>query len=385
MLYLSTFGISVLLMALAEKRKSKVYFWLLSAAALLLPCMLAALRAEQVGTDVRHYLKPMLELASTSGNYMDFLRRTWSSSIGVLCVGDYEYGFTLMVYAVAKLFGNLRVLMFTVEAAILVPVYIALTYKRGKLPAWLGMLVYYLVFYNAGLNLMRQLIAMSLLLLAFRMMLEKKWILAFLLSGGSLLFHYSALLMIPIYAVYFLLRILQNCNLKLRLGKHRVSVWWPTIAASLIGAVCFAAVFFMEPIAKILPSLGLSRFDQYIMGGPASVMSWEILRLLPILALFMWYWKAFKDATKDAAFYLCMLLVEIAASQLVSINAYTYRIPMYFSAYTVLGLPSLYRALENRNERIIVTAVAALTLLGNWYYLNAYLLLNETWPYAFLG
>lgn len=67
------------------------------------------------------------------------------------------------------------------------------------------MIVYYFIFYGISLNIMKQMIAISLGMLAFRMYYEKQNTKGVLLSISALLFHQTAFvvfLMYPLYEIY---------------------------------------------------------------------------------------------------------------------------------------------------------------------------------------
>jgi len=375
--YILIFMCSVVVFAIAERQRDKRIFWVLSAASLLMPCLLAAFRAEWIGRDVTHYLIPLMEQAKNANSYSAFLQTSWISSIGTLFTADYEYGFVFLVYAVTKLTGSIFVLQFVIQALVLVPVYIALYRNRQHQPIWLGMLVFYLLFYNASLNLMRQCIAMSILLLSFQMLLEKKWIFTVVFALGALLFHTGAVIVIPVYGICFVIYLLRN----VKIGGKKFLISGQMFACVLITAICLVLVFNAQWLAQIASAVGLGQFSGYVTGGRTSFVLRELLLRLPLLLIFIWRWKYFNESP-FAVFYLTMLLLDMGLSQLSSVNPYSFRIGLFFSLYTVYSIPGIYGSLKAGKHKTITAIASIFWLVSYWGYLHTVLFLHQTYPYT---
>ena len=102
--YLIGFALSLGLIAFGEKKRLPV-FLAFSAAALLIPCLIAGLRAPQVGTDVMVYVRPLTRAAISSNSIGEFFSSYWFADWRNLYVQNYEIGFSLLVYVVANLCG----------------------------------------------------------------------------------------------------------------------------------------------------------------------------------------------------------------------------------------------------------------------------------------
>ena len=381
-LYIFVFAVSLVLIAIAEKQKSKKIFWILSVIALLIPCLLAGFRNEHIGRDVLHYLKPMTDLAINSKTIGDFFSGSWPISYGVMHTASLEYGFTGLIYIFTKITRSLPAVQFLVSAMILVPVYIALARNREKAPLWLGMAVFYLLFYNGTLNLMRQWAATALLVLAFQLLLERKWILGVAISAVAVgLFHYSGALMAALFLMYGVLCLLQKTQLTPCIkGKKRVvSGQFVACGVIVIGSVFL--VFNLPLVMEILRAIGLGRFVNYINGAPMELMPKEIFLRLPLLVMFLLGWKNWYAADKAAPFYFTVMILDVVSSQLTSVNPYTYRIGIYFSVFTLFSLPSYFSSLKKGGVKIAVGAFLLFYLLSYWGYLHTYLFLHQTYPY----
>jgi len=380
-IYLLCFAGATALTAFAEKQKRKLPFLLFSALALLLPCLLAAMRHESIGVDVVHYVKPMVQGATEAASFGEFLQYSWLSSIGWLRVADYECGFTIIVYAVARLTKSLPAVLFVIEALIIVPVYIALAQNRQKMPMWLGMLAFFLLFFNGTLNLMRQWMAMALLLLVFQLFARKRYWLIAPLCLLAILMHKSALLIVLIFAIYGILYFFRDVNFSPRIGKQQYTISGAFLSVMLVTALGLLTVLNIPVIVRLMFHLGIDRFQWYISGEKTSFVIKEILLRLPLIVVYLWHWKRLSAHTPLAAFYVTMLLLDAVASQLTSVNPYTYRIALFFSLFTISSLPAVYASLKTPLQKWLTCGICVIYLGLYWWYLHAEMLLHHTYPY----
>ena len=374
--YLLGFGLSLLLMALAQKKKAGL-FWTFSALALLIPCLIAGLRARQVGTDVMVYVKQLTQGAIISDDLGDYFRTYWFHSWKNFYVKDYDLGFSLLVYVVARLTNNLGCVLFVIQAVMAVPIYIALSRNRRSLPVWVGMLVYYLMFFNSSLNIMRQWAAMSLLLLAFQMLTEKKLGRTAVFTVLAFCFHSTAIIAIPLYGIYWLLQRLNG----IELAHNRLRISAPMMVVMAMGFLSVVALFCMPLILKILALVGLSKFNNYLEGNQMGIVFGQILWRVPLFGLMALNWRDLKRSCNCAPFFFAMLIFDTVASQLVSIDAMAYRVSNYFALYSILWLPRVCSCHRNRGVRVLSTVILAGFLLVYWYYMYVLQLRHETYPY----
>lgn len=378
-IYLLTFAISTILIAIAEKRKTK-YFVLLSAVALLIPCLLAAFRAVNVGSDTSLYLKPMTQAAMQAENIGEYYRTHWYHSYKNLYIKDYDIAFSLLVYFVTKLTSSMAAVQFAVSALTLVPTYAALAKSRKSAPVWLGMLIFYLYFYNGTYNFMRQMIAMAFLLLAFQYLVEKKWGWVAVYSALSLLFHSSAVIGIALFFVYGCVQYADRWQF----AHNRFRMSGKMILVCLVTAASFVAILNLDLVIKLMGLLGVSKFSNYLEGDEMHLLVTQIVLRLPVIFLFLINWKDLRKATPRAAFYLGMMLMDMVLSQLISVDVYSFRIGYYCSIYLLLAVPELYGAIPCRFRRTVTTVAMIAYYLFFWYYTYVMQLRHATYPYSFM-
>lgn len=378
--YMIGFALSVGLIAFSEKKRLPV-FLTCSFFALLIPCLIAGLRAQHIGTDVLVYVKPLTESAICADNLTDYFHSYWFRDWRNLYVQYYELGFSMLVYLVSKLTKSLGCVLFAISAVIVTPIYIALSRNRKKAPVWLGMLTFYLLYFGASLNIMRQWAAMALLLLALQLLQEKKYGWTVFLSLFACLFHNSAIIVFLIYAVYGMLR--ASANSSLVIGRLKVS--GPVVTLSVVFACSLLLLLCLNLVVKLMVAVGFTRFVGYISGNPLSLLPMQILFRLPLVLLFLLCWRQFSAQNRTAPFFLMMLLLDILLSQLMSVASHAVRIGLYFSAYTVLWIPAMHSSLKTRRQRTLFCIAIIGYLLV--YFLYNYVLQgrNQIYPYAFAG
>lgn len=161
--------------------------------ALLLPCFIAAARDLSIGTDVMTYVKPMFDVSTSQ------------SFIGMRSIiSEQPLGYTLLVWVLTRLFGNISLVLGITEALIVFPIYYAI-HKIARNFEWAGLLVYFLLFYSSSLNIMKQSIAMAFCLLAFVFSINRDFKKYLFFVFIAVLFHQTAFLMIIIYPISILL------------------------------------------------------------------------------------------------------------------------------------------------------------------------------------
>ena len=85
---------------------------------------------------------------------------------------------------------------------------------------------------------------------------------------------------------------------------------------------------------------------------------------------------------KLTPFYFTMLFWDLIASQLISVNIYAFRISMFFSAYSIFSIPTLFVSQQKRKSKILITILVFLYLIYYWYYTYVIQGMHATIPYA---
>ncbi len=221
MIYLICFVISISLLRLSEIKKLRKIRKLIIFCALLIPCILAGLRGEVVGSDTAAYPLRMYNIA-LDNQFLKYMNSTFLHGWNYDYVYNMGIGYSTFVYIVTKVFRDFSVLLFFTEIAIIFPVYKSLEiFSKNEtisnVTVRIGYIIFLLLFYNVTLNMMRQWIAMALLLIGFAYITQEQKKKGIILSLISLSFHTTGIVgFIPIAFYLFIER--QKTKIKIQNG-----------------------------------------------------------------------------------------------------------------------------------------------------------------------
>lgn len=386
LIYLIVFALSILLIYCSEKFSSKSWIRKISVfGALAMPTLLAGLRANSIGTDTISYLVPIFDNAQTAKNFAQFQGSQFVYHFSNTTVSEYEIGFTTLVYIVTKLFGNLCVLQTIIAGSIIGLVYAALNKWKRDVPVWFGMAVFYFMYFNGTMNLMRQWMAMSILLLGLQYIFgrKKKF---FLYVLAACLFHKSALLGIVFYVLYYFIKDHKKQSKKknkkryvLKLNRRQVSL--TDLMVGLVFVTATVAILFVNKlVTPVLNLLGLSRY-QYYLSGIFKFMPNQVILRIPILILLILGRKEFKKKYLGANFFIAMILLDLVVSQLAGITSNSWRISVYFSMFSIISIPALYKCTRRISQKL-TGSIMMVYLLVYWIYFFVLMGTHATVPYV---
>lgn len=370
-IYIIAFLISILFIYWAERYNERdIRFLLCSFVAILIPCVVAGLRDISIGTDVKVYAEPMLKIAKDTNSFQEFYHTTWYMAYVRKSISDIELGYDLLVYITAKFFGSVQVLLFFTSILIIVPIYKSLLNIRNKIPIWLGMTVFYLMFYNTSLNIMRQFIAMAFMLLAFSELFNGRKGKFYAYSIVALLFHMSALLIIVLYVLYRYLTASKLMDMERNANRKTILVFF----------IGIGTLIFYQVISRLLERFGLAIYTRYLLNG-LMFLPLQIILRIPFLFLALVYWRVLK---KDSTSLFCVgiILLDTIYSQLAGMESQTIRISMYFAMFRVIFVPVVFSKLSVMGKRTIFVFIL-LYMCVYWGYFFVYRGIAETYPYQF--
>lgn len=339
--------------------------------ALMIPCFLAAFRAETIGTDVRVYLIPMFENAKNAHGIADFFGRSWMQLYTRRSVASIEIGFSLLVYIVTKIFFSLYALQFFIQLLTIIPVWCALEKLSDYLDKRIvvvGMIVYYAMCYNYSLNLMRQYIAIGFLVLSFSYLItgNKKNYAIFQAIAFS--FHYAAISGLVIYVIYEYITgkfiPFKTDGDDYKCSKNR---------SILVMSVCTLAIIALPSLLNVIVNrFGEIKYIGYINGAFGLSINQIVLRL-PLLVILMLSYKKLRNTYGNKWLLMPTFVVLITiVSQLVNADGSAsssgaYRIVLYFSALLIIIIPIMY-AIFNTKRNLLYRVLLVGYLLVWWLY-----------------
>ncbi len=197
LVYILTFVLSLLGVWIADMwHDDRERFFVGSVLAVLPPIIIAGLRDSIVGTDMEVYIVPVYNSVSSNGQgLMEFFEAN----------DDMEKGYLLLNYVFAQFTDEPFFLLTCIHTLIMVPLYVVAMKWRAQLSPVLFMFVFYMIFYQESLSIVRQSIALSFSMLAFTLFLERKYIYYILYMVLAFLFHQTAVIALSFPIIYFVI------------------------------------------------------------------------------------------------------------------------------------------------------------------------------------
>lgn len=191
-MYTGTFLISIALIALSVryKKKKNTHFFCLFVG-LLIPALLAGLRDYTIGNDVLLYGNYWFEKAVSYTSLWDYLRKAVEYSIGP--------GYAFINYISSLISNDAHFFYFIYALLQMIVLYYAVKDYEKLISIPFAFFVYFFTYYNSSLNILRQIMAILLVLLSYKYVFNRKlfrFLLCILLAAS---FHMSAIIGIVLY------------------------------------------------------------------------------------------------------------------------------------------------------------------------------------------
>ena len=162
--YIFVFALSLMGVKIADMwYDDQQRFWGGSLLAILPPILIAGLRDSTVGSDMDLYIVPIFNgIASNGQNLAEFIDS----------YPDIEFGYLLLNYVVAQMTDLPFVLLTCIHILIIIPLYVTAIKWRDYLSPIFFMFIFYMIFFQESLSIVRQSIALSFSMLGLTMFLE---------------------------------------------------------------------------------------------------------------------------------------------------------------------------------------------------------------------
>lgn len=308
---------------LLKEKPNRLKHIIMAAFIIVLPAVLAGLRDYSIGTDVQIYAKSVFECAVRSSSVNSVLER----------YSELEHGFLMLAFIVSRITSSVHFFLFSIAFIIQLFVYLALYRTRKYCSIFMGESVYLFLIYNASLNMMRQTIAMAILLFALTYLFEKKYLISLVWIFIGSFFHNSiiiGLLYFPVF-IFFNGRKYVNDNV----SDRKARVWFGFKTLLVIMAVTVVTASF-QPLMLLLGKFGIisDRYSIYLGTENLSIkwvffFSYIVCYLIVCLR---------RNKNKQGYFFLTIGLIDIVIYRLKYIMYYLYRISTYYMICRIFSL-----------------------------------------------
>lgn len=317
--------------------------WLVIFLCIMILSLLAGFRDVSVSTDVRIYAQSVYYAVSGVSNIAELF------NLPVYTINGIEIGYLVLAFIGSKIFGSLFGLLFLTSLIINTGVFVGLYRIKERLSYNIAMIVYCFMFYQNTYNMMRQWMAMAIIIYGIKYIYDRnlfKYIVVILVAT---LFHRTAFIGILLYAIAAYVEKPHN-------------LWRQTVVLTLaVIGVIFFQYFVTSVISEIMP-----KYLHYADGDEVSLFWQELATRIPAIALCAVLYKPMKTHDEHHAFWFLMMLVEMIISQLHSIMDFAGRIGSYFNASRIIEM-SIACKIGRRNQRILSKSLVVMYAVMYWF------------------
>lgn len=328
--------------AFSSKGKNPVLYGALSFAAIAALCVFAAVRDPGVGQDMLVYGDRVYQLAS---------RSTLSDC---LFQNDIEPLFNLLAFVCANVANSKEVYYFAIQLLICAPTYFAISQcfddSRYQSFAWL---LFCLIMFPYGLNLMRQAIAISFCTLAFFLILRKRYIASLAFVAIAMGFHLSAVVSLAFYPL-----------------SKAFDKGTATKAKILLSAfACILVIFFSESAIQLLPevkdtySYQVDHLENYDIQVVALGLAQYAVIYAPFILMVMLNYGGLVDRNPQTPLFVSVFLAGVLLFQLGAISNQMFRVSLYFVGLNVFAIPKLIQSIECGYDRSVYACATVIFLV----------------------
>lgn len=356
------------LIAVSSKFAKRSKFMILLAS-LIIPAFVAGARDAGVGTDTLVYGEKYFDIVCNYG-----LK-------GLLLHTDCEWGYAAFIYIISLFTHEIFWEYFLIEFVIVSLTWISIVDFLEEGYRASAMLIYYLLFFPFSLNIMRQSIAMAIILFSLRFIKKRSFFKFILCMITAALFHKTSIVAVGVYFVYWIFdeQIYSGkCSLKEIFGSIKKHFRWPMVFI-VIGLI----VLIMINSRDIITFLHFYFNDFHAIynnmnrGGSALRMTIYYVAMLSTVLLII------PKYSVDYKFFVCVMVLGIIFIQLKNVSTEVYRIALYYLYFAIIGFPKYFAMIcQYKWNRFLQNIV--LIILLNAYYIDFFMLqgYNQVFPYT---
>ena len=334
------------------------WYWIYVLFALFPPLFLAAARSPEIGTDTSNYLYFFHEVVNQKVTYISLVE----SHLNV------EQGYLLFVYICGRIFTDDFWFLFATHCLVLIPLFYAAYKLKDVISLPFALFFFLFLFYNETLNLMRQYIAMSFIVLAVAYLLLNKKIKCLIAIVIALLFHYTAVVSLLVFLVLYLSK-------KFPIKK------FTTAYIFLFSVIIYSLVNVASYLDFIFPSGSdfSEKYSEYLTGqtGSISSLSTAIVYASIVCVLFV---KRKQFRLQLFGFFFLLALLAFLFNFLSMYSKTLYRMSLYFGLFTCLSMPMVLK--RNKHKLDVITFCMEFLTVFYWYFAVVVHRSNETFPYV---
>lgn len=361
-----------------DKRK-KLSFLVVSAISILLPCLLAAFRGENVGNDVTVYAEKVFFLTGRVNSLSELFSLDTR----------FEPGYLVLGFISSKVFRSFNMMLFLTQILIDVPIFVCAYKVRDKMPMWSTMLCFYFLFYVSSFNIMRESIGAAFMLLAFVELLDNQKTRAVLIALIAFLFHHTAVIG---FALILFIIVINKIKRKLT----RIAVIIGVVVAVIVLLTRAEALLAIMSNLGIIPQRYVTTYSVLLEGGSTYLSQLFMTNYIELvlkwggLIIPLFFYKRRNNLSEEQFKYSLFIGVLVAVLIntgvfIIMHSGYGYRISLYLEYLFIFWLPSMLNVKRKIDIKKVpeTTAVFFLSSFTAFFVLYIWRGSHGTFPFYF--
>lgn len=315
---------------------------LLCMSAVLIPALLAGMRAESVGTDTGGYVKAIHQLCRKNIDWK-------------MIVGSYqcEIGYYFINYLVTRVSDSFQLLLFVIQILILTPVLLACKDNHDLAEAHLSYLFFLILFFNRSLNTCRQSLAIAFCVYSVKYIRQEKFVKFLLCIFIAASMHKIAFIFGAMYVISHYLKKREGMLYKI----------------GFLAIVCSLIVFYKVILNKLIAMGYLDvRYSYYVNSGNQNISTIEFTTksIFLVIVLCVAHILKKRNLFNDTLVFYVVLDYLIYC---VGFYAnYAQRISYYIGFFVIFVLPQIPGCVNKRQKNICTLILLAIALAFSYMY-----------------
>ena len=363
LIYFITFFLSFFFIYIANKYKTKIpkfIYYILVLIGLIIPSLLAGFRALGVGTDTKGYIN------YTFYNCLNI--NSISELIQYIKTADIEPLYIVFDFIITRFTTSVNVSYFFIEFLILLFIYIACTKLKDTNKISFSYLLFLILFFNRSLNMCRQTIAISIMLISLKYIFERKLYKFLILFIIAFLFHKTAIVLLPFYFFYDLFN---SPGKKALLGKM------------IFLTLFFIAIILYKQILMIFINAGIleNKYLYYINNLTSNISSFDTTIKIITGLIILFFSNYMKKHENNCNYYIMNYIIGLFLLILGIYFGYGQRLAYYFEYQIIFLLPELVSICYKKVDKFFVAMLIIILSLFYSYVCYQVFGWDETVPY----
>lgn len=245
----------------------------------------------------------------------------------------------------AGLLGGFSGYLFLTSTIIIGCTYYVIYREREKISIAVGLILFLFLDYTMSFNIINQCIAVSIIFIGYRFIIEKNIIKFLIVILIAALFHSTAILIFPVYFLW---------------NKRREGLIHPILLIIFLIILILVIVNYQKVIDFISTFNGMEAYKDYIYTDNRGKNRDLIIKILILIICSLRY-KKLVCYDNNNKLYILMLFISVIISFTGFTSPFVKRVGLYFSIVEILILPSFIETFKSKKEKRLLSYCAILS------------------------